>query len=179
MRLVFATTQSGLHKNSFRARLHALAASFQHFPQLGRISAVGRHARIALSISYGDRRPLQNLKWPLSFLFDNLQLRTEEFSERYNEFYFLLSAIPHFKEVVIMATNCDYCGHKTNEVKSGGGIEPKGTKITLQITDPSDLSRDVLKVSEKTVMLDCMPFKGHLILPLIRFPGTWPPVLQN
>lgn len=55
--------------------------------------------------------------------------------------------IPHFKEVVIMATTCDHCGHKTNEVKSGGGIEPKGTKITLRVTDPSDMSRDVLKVS--------------------------------
>ena len=61
------------------------------------------------------------------------------------------SEIPHFKEVVIMATSCDYCGHKTNEVKSGGGIEPRGTRITLKITDPSDLSRDVLKVSEKYV----------------------------
>ena len=59
----------------------------------------------------------------------------------------MFSEIPHFKEVVIMATSCDYCGHKTNEVKSGGGIEPRGTRITLKITDPSDLSRDVLKVS--------------------------------
>ena len=31
-----------------------------------------------------------------------------------------ISAIPHFKEVVIMATNCDACGHRSNEVKSGG-----------------------------------------------------------
>ena len=54
--------------------------------------------------------------------------------------------IPHFKEVVIMATSCDYCGHKTNEVKSGGGIEPVGTRITLKVTDPTDLNRDVLKV---------------------------------
>ena len=45
-----------------------------------------------------------------------------------------------------MATSCDYCGHKTNEVKSGGGIEPTGTRITLKVTDPSDLSRDLLKV---------------------------------
>ena len=45
-----------------------------------------------------------------------------------------------------MATVCEYCGHKTNEVKSGGGIEPKGKKIILQITDPSDLTRDILKV---------------------------------
>ena len=60
---------------------------------------------------------------------------------------FLFSDIPHFKEVVIMATVCEYCGHKTNEVKSGGGIEPKGKRIILQITDPSDLTRDILKVS--------------------------------
>ena len=46
-----------------------------------------------------------------------------------------------------MATVCEYCGHKTNEVKSGGGIEPKGKRIILQITDPSDLTRDILKVS--------------------------------
>ena len=59
----------------------------------------------------------------------------------------LFSDIPHFKEVVIMATVCDYCGHKTNEVKSGGGIEPKGKRISLKVTDVSDISRDVLKVS--------------------------------
>ena len=63
------------------------------------------------------------------------------------------SEIPHFKEVVIMATSCDYCGHKTNEVKSGGGIEPRGTRITLKITDPSDLSRDVLKVSVRNMYI--------------------------
>lgn len=56
-----------------------------------------------------------------------------------------LVQIPHFKEVVIMATNCDGCGHRTNEVKSGGAIEPLGTKITLHITDPSDITRDILK----------------------------------
>jgi len=56
-----------------------------------------------------------------------------------------VTQIPFFKDVVIMATNCDSCGHKTNEVKSGGGIDEKGRKITLHITDPSDMSRDVLK----------------------------------
>ncbi|XP_044312325.1 zinc finger protein ZPR1 [Varanus komodoensis] len=56
-----------------------------------------------------------------------------------------LVQIPHFKEVIIMATSCDSCGHRTNEVKSGGAIEPLGTKITLHVTDPSDLTRDILK----------------------------------
>ena len=54
-------------------------------------------------------------------------------------------AIPYFKEVIIMATNCDACGLRTNEVKSGAGIADKGVRITLRITDPIDLSRDVLK----------------------------------
>ncbi|XP_029429191.1 zinc finger protein ZPR1 isoform X2 [Rhinatrema bivittatum] len=56
-----------------------------------------------------------------------------------------LVQIPHFKEVIIMATNCDSCGHRTNEVKSGGAIEALGTRISLHITDPSDMTRDVLK----------------------------------
>ncbi|XP_006823818.1 zinc finger protein ZPR1-like [Saccoglossus kowalevskii] len=53
--------------------------------------------------------------------------------------------IPNFKEVVIMATVCDKCGYKTSEVKSGSGIEEKGKKISLKITDISDMSRDLLK----------------------------------
>ncbi|RXM91610.1 Zinc finger protein ZPR1 [Acipenser ruthenus] len=57
----------------------------------------------------------------------------------------IASEIPHFKEVIIMATNCDSCGHRTNEVKSGGATEKQGTKITLHITDPSDMTRDLLK----------------------------------
>jgi len=56
-----------------------------------------------------------------------------------------LVQIPHFKEVIIMATNCEKCGHRTNEVKSGGATEPLGTRITLHVTDASDMCRDVLK----------------------------------
>ena len=41
--------------------------------------------------------------------------------------------IPHFREVIIMATTCDYCGYRTNEVKSGGAITPTGKKISLKI----------------------------------------------
>ena len=46
-----------------------------------------------------------------------------------------------------MAFNCESCGMKNSEVKSGAGIEPKGKKITLKMTDAvMDLNRDVLKV---------------------------------
>ncbi|CAG9809578.1 unnamed protein product [Chironomus riparius] len=56
-----------------------------------------------------------------------------------------LTTIPHFKDVVIMATVCDRCGNRTNEVKSGGGIEDQGVKIEVKITSRDDFSRDVLK----------------------------------
>lgn len=46
-----------------------------------------------------------------------------------------------------MATSCDSCGHRDNEVKSGGGIEPKARKITLLISNSEDMSRDILKVT--------------------------------
>ncbi len=54
--------------------------------------------------------------------------------------------IPHFKEVIIMSTNCDDCGYKNNEVKVGGAVSMHGKKITLKVTEKEDLSRDVLKV---------------------------------
>uniref|UniRef100_A0A2I3SWG8 Zinc finger ZPR1-type domain-containing protein n=1 Tax=Pan troglodytes TaxID=9598 RepID=A0A2I3SWG8_PANTR len=37
------------------------------------------------------------------------------------------------------------CVHQTNEAKSGEAVEPLGTRITLHITGPSDMTRDLLK----------------------------------
>lgn len=54
--------------------------------------------------------------------------------------------IPQFKEVVVMATNCEVCGNRTSEIKSGSGISEFGTRIVLKVTDKADLSRDILKV---------------------------------
>jgi zinc finger protein len=58
-----------------------------------------------------------------------------------------LTQIPYFKEVIIMATSCDVCGEKSNEVKSGSGIAPQGIRYKLVMNDPIDLNRDIL-VSE-------------------------------
>uniref|UniRef100_A0A9R1SED0 Zinc finger protein ZPR1 n=2 Tax=Cyprinus carpio TaxID=7962 RepID=A0A9R1SED0_CYPCA len=70
-----------------------------------------------------------------------------------------LVQIPHFKEVIIMATNCDSCGHRTNEVKSGGATEELGTRITLHLTDPSDMSRDLLKSETCSVLIPELEFE--------------------
>lgn len=70
-----------------------------------------------------------------------------------------MTSIPYFKEVVIMATVCDACGAKTNEVKAGGGIEPQGKKITLKLTDPTDMSRDVLKSETCSITIPELEFE--------------------
>jgi len=53
--------------------------------------------------------------------------------------------IPYFKDILIMSTNCDRCGYRDNEVKSGSAISEKGKRITLRVADREDLSRDILK----------------------------------
>lgn len=53
--------------------------------------------------------------------------------------------IPHFKDIIIMSTNCDFCGYRDNEVKSGSAISDKGRKLTLTVEDSEDLTRDILK----------------------------------
>ena len=45
-----------------------------------------------------------------------------------------------------MALTCHTCGYYSSKVKSGAGAVNRGHGITLHLTDPSDLSRDVLKV---------------------------------
>ena len=81
------------------------------------------------------------------------------------ETHMKMTNIPYFKEVVIMATVCDMCGTKTNEVKAGGGIEPKGKKISLRVTDPTDMSRDVLKSETCSIAIPELEFEmgGHAL----------------
>lgn len=53
--------------------------------------------------------------------------------------------IPYFKDILIMSTNCDRCGYRDNEVKSGSATSEQGKRITLKVKDREDLSRDILK----------------------------------
>lgn len=53
-----------------------------------------------------------------------------------------------------MSTNCERCGYRDNEVKSGGAISEQGKRITLKVEDREDLSRDILKAGS--------PFPTHM-----------------
>lgn len=62
-----------------------------------------------------------------------------------------LTNIPHFKETLVMAFSCDYCGAKSNEVKGGGGIPEKARRITLHVNNETDLSRFVIKSDSASI----------------------------
>jgi zinc finger protein len=58
--------------------------------------------------------------------------------------------VPHFKEVILMAFNCDECGWRNVEVKGGGAVPPFGTITELRyepgpVAVERDLTRDVIK----------------------------------
>jgi zinc finger protein len=61
--------------------------------------------------------------------------------------------IPYFKETIIMAFKCDYCGYKSNEIKTGGAISEKGLRLTLHVQSDDDLKRDVLKSETATLLI--------------------------
>lgn len=92
-------------------------------------------------------KPIKEDAWPL----EELQGEVLQFATNCSncgspcKTYMKMTTIPHFKDVVIMATNCERCGCRTNEVKSGGGIEEMGVKFEIVIESKDDFSRDVLK----------------------------------
>jgi len=68
--------------------------------------------------------------------------------------------IPYFKQVVLMATFCDLCGYKSNEVKTGGEVPEKGRRITLRVCTSEDLARDLLK--SETAAFSCPELDLHV-----------------
>lgn len=66
---------------------------------------------------------------------------------------FFKTEIPYFKEIILIATVCDGCGYRSNEVKSFGELSEKGKRITLQLSDEEDLSRYILKSETCTMII--------------------------
>ena len=78
------------------------------------------------------------------------------------------------KDIFIMSTNCDACGYRDNEVKSGSAISEKGKKITLKVEDREDLSRDILKVPRKCFFMETYQLFCRVRLAGCRYrKSTW------
>ncbi|KAJ1338695.1 zinc finger protein [Microdochium nivale] len=57
----------------------------------------------------------------------------------------LLTAIPYFREIIIMSFSCDHCGFSNNEIQAAGTIQPKGSNYLLRLTAMPDFERTVVK----------------------------------
>eukprot|EP01121_Diplochlamys_sp_Union-15-3_P003040 TRINITY_DN12875_c0_g1_i1.p1 TRINITY_DN12875_c0_g1~~TRINITY_DN12875_c0_g1_i1.p1 ORF type:complete len:632 (-),score=69.16 TRINITY_DN12875_c0_g1_i1:171-2066(-) len=61
--------------------------------------------------------------------------------------------VPHFKDVVLLVTQCEMCGYRDAEVKPMGRVSKRGRKITLRVTSIDDLKRDLLKSDTASCMI--------------------------
>lgn len=64
-----------------------------------------------------------------------------------------VATIPFFSEIIIMAFSCDHCGWRSSEIKQGGGIPEKATKIVFTALGPEDMNRDMFKSDTVAVAL--------------------------
>jgi len=53
--------------------------------------------------------------------------------------------IPFFQEIIVMSSYCKACGFRSNEIRPAGEIKPMGSRLTLSVTTPEDLNRQVVR----------------------------------
>ncbi|KAH9537832.1 hypothetical protein CY35_16G072800 [Sphagnum magellanicum] len=73
----------------------------------------------------------------------------------------LLTRIPHFREVVLMAFECPHCNERNNEIQFAGQLEPNGCQFTLKvpISNRKVLDRQVVKSDSATIKVPELEFE--------------------
>ncbi|KAJ3704285.1 hypothetical protein LUZ61_007990 [Rhynchospora tenuis] len=73
----------------------------------------------------------------------------------------LLTRIPHFREVVLMAFECPHCHERNNEVQFAGQLQPKGCHYRLEVPAgrPEILNRQVVKSDSATIKIPELDFE--------------------
>ncbi|KAI1316261.1 nucleolar zinc-finger protein [Mortierella claussenii] len=79
----------------------------------------------------------------------------------------LLTRVPHFREVIIMAFDCPHCGYRSNELQQANAIAVGGAIYTCQVTTKADLNRQLVKTDTAVVKIPEVDFeipaqRGHL-----------------
>ncbi|GJJ69298.1 zinc finger protein [Entomortierella parvispora] len=79
----------------------------------------------------------------------------------------LLTRVPHFREVILMAFDCPHCGHRSNELQQANAIAVGGAIYTCHITTKADLNRQLVKTDTAVVKIPEIDFeipaqRGHL-----------------
>ncbi|OVA05104.1 zinc finger protein [Macleaya cordata] len=73
----------------------------------------------------------------------------------------LLTRIPHFREVVLMAFECPHCHERNNEVQFAGQLQPRGCCYSLKIPsgDRKMLNRQVVKSDSASIKIPELDFE--------------------
>ncbi|KAJ1340637.1 hypothetical protein BSLG_004731 [Batrachochytrium salamandrivorans] len=71
----------------------------------------------------------------------------------------LLTVIPHFREVVLMAFECPHCFFRNNEIQSATSLAEKGIHQVLQVDGKIDMSRQIVKSEYATVRFEELDFE--------------------
>ncbi|KAI3948271.1 hypothetical protein MKW92_035259 [Papaver armeniacum] len=73
----------------------------------------------------------------------------------------LLTRIPNFREVVLMAFECSHCHERNNEVQFAGQLQPKGCSYSLKVPagDQKMLNRQVVKSDSATIKIPELDFE--------------------
>ncbi|CAN6485417.1 unnamed protein product [Victoria cruziana] len=73
----------------------------------------------------------------------------------------LLTRIPHFREVVLMAFECTNCNERNNEVQFAGVIQPRGCCYQLKVAagEPKILDRQVVKSDSASIKIPELDFE--------------------
>lgn len=73
----------------------------------------------------------------------------------------LLTQIPHFQEIVLMAFECPHCGEKNNEVQFAGKLQPQGCCYTLNVAEGAlqVMNRQVVKSDSASIKVPELEFE--------------------
>ncbi|KAI8350683.1 ZPR1 zinc-finger domain-containing protein [Mortierella sp. GBAus27b] len=79
----------------------------------------------------------------------------------------LLTRVPHFREVIIMAFDCPHCGFRSNELQQANAIAVGGAIYKCQVSTKADLNRQLVKTNTAVVKIPEIDFeipaqRGHL-----------------
>jgi zinc finger protein len=62
----------------------------------------------------------------------------------------LPTRVPYFREIIIMNLICASCHFRNAEINFGGEIQEQGERLTLTLTEASDLNRQIIKSDSAT-----------------------------
>ncbi|KAI2498531.1 zinc finger protein [Fragilaria crotonensis] len=71
----------------------------------------------------------------------------------------LPTKVPLFREIIVMSFYCENCSFRNTEVNFGGELQERGETLTLHVSCPEDLNRQVIKSDSATLAIPQLDFE--------------------